>query len=151
LAALDLEVRPIRVGDRLRGLSLGDAAFAPLKTFLQRDALRFEQASLARTYGAFAGDPPRILGYITLLCGEVARLAVDQSAQGSGLGRALVNLALGTTVREICPAVGCRFVMVDAKKNAVRFYERCGFTMLDTPANRERDAPVMFVDLSKID
>lgn len=157
-------------------LSLGDAAFQPLKTFLQRDALKFEQESLARTYGAFTGNPARIVGYITLVCGEVvtddgdecliadldyryrqypavkiARLAVDQSVQGSGLGRELVNLALGTTVREICPAVGCRFVMVDAKKNAVKFYERCGFTMLDTPANRERNAPVMFVDLSKID
>jgi GNAT superfamily N-acetyltransferase len=172
---MDLDVRPIRTGDRLRGMSLGDAAFTPLKTFLQRDALEFERQSLARTYGAFTGDPQRIVGYVTLVCGEVvtadgdgcliadldyrysqypavkiARLAVDQSVQGIGLGRELVNLALGTTVREICPAVGCRFVMVDAKKNAVKFYERCGFTLLDTPANREREAPVMFVDLSKI-
>lgn len=116
-----------------------------------------------------------MLGYITLVCGEVvtddgddcliegvdyryrqypavkiARLAVDKSLQRrAGLGRHLVDIALGTARREVCPSVGCRFVMVESKKNAVKFYERCGFTMLDTAANKERDEPVMFVDLSK--
>jgi hypothetical protein len=40
--------------------------------------------------------------------------------------------------------------MVDSKKPAVPFYERCGFTLLDTAANRSRDEPVMFVDLNKV-
>jgi predicted N-acetyltransferase YhbS len=117
-----------------------------------------------------------VVGYITLVCGEVvtedgdpglineieyrykhypavkiARLAVDVSLQKqAGLGRALVNLAVGIAKGEISPAVGCRFVVVDAKTQAVGFYERCGFTMLETPANRERSEPVMFVDLSKV-
>lgn len=158
------------------GLSLGDPAFTPLKTFLQRHALDYERQSLARTYGAFRVDPQKVVGYVTLVCGEVvtddgdqclvadlkyryrqypavkiARLAVDQTVQGVGLGRALVDLALGIAKREISPCVGCRFVMVDSKTNAVSFYEKCGFTILDTPANRERDEPVMFVDLNKVD
>jgi hypothetical protein len=41
--------------------------------------------------------------------------------------------------------------MVESKREAVKFYEKCGFTMLDTPAKREREEPVMFVDLSKVD
>jgi hypothetical protein len=41
--------------------------------------------------------------------------------------------------------------MVDSKRNSVKFYERCGFTMLDTPENKERNEPVMYVDLSKVD
>jgi GNAT superfamily N-acetyltransferase len=166
----------IEPGDRLTGLRLGDAAFTPLKTFLQKHALEYERQSLARTYGAFRIEPNKILGYITLVCGEVvtgdgdqclidevdyrycqypavkiARLAIDRSVQGSGLGKHLVDLALGVAKREVCPSVGCRFVMVDSKKNAVKFYEKCGFTMLDTPANKERAEPVMFVDLSKVD
>ncbi len=157
-------------------MSLGDAAFTPLKTFLQKHALEFERQSLARTYAAFQVEPRKILGYITLVCGEVvtddgdacliegvdyrykhypavkiARLAIDQSVQGVGLGKHLVDLALGIAKREVCPAVGCRFVMVDSKKNAVKFYEACGFTLLDTPTNKQRNEPVMFVDLSKAD
>jgi GNAT superfamily N-acetyltransferase len=157
-------------------LSLGDAAFTPLKTFLQKRALEYERQSLARTYAAFQVEPRKVLGYITLVCGEVvtdvgdgcliadvdyrykqypavkiARLAIDKSVQGIGLGKHLVDLALGIAKREVCPSVGCRFVMVDSKKNSVRFYERCGFTMLDTPSNKERGEPVMYVDLSKVD
>lgn len=172
---LDLDIRLIRPGDRLTGLSLGHADFTPLKTFLQRHALEYEQQSLARTYAAFQADPQKVLGYITLVCGEVvtddghdgliegvdyryrqypavkiARLAVDTSLQRrAGLGRHLVDLALGTARREVCPSVGCRFVMVESKRAAVKFYEKCGFTMLNTPANKERNEPVMFVDLSK--
>jgi hypothetical protein len=67
------------------------------------------------------------------------------------LGKALVDLALGIAKREISPSVGCRFVMVDSKRNAAPFYEKCGFTILDTPANRDRVEPVMFVDLKKVD
>jgi hypothetical protein len=42
-------------------------------------------------------------------------------------------------------------MMVDSKKPSVDFYRKCGFTILDTADNRDREAPVMFIDLSKID
>lgn len=158
-------------------MSLGHADFTPLKTFLQRHALEYERQSLSRTYAAFRIEPRKVLGYITLVCGEVvtddgngclienvdyryrqypavkiARLAVDKSLQRkAGLGRELVDLALGIAKREVSPSVGCRFVMVESKRAAVKFYERCGFTMLDTPENKKRAEPVMFVDLSKVD
>lgn len=171
----EVDVRQIQPGDRLKGLSLGHADFAALKTFLQKHAQTYETQSLARTYAAFVGA--RVIGYITLVCGEVvtgdddgpllqeeglkylynhypaikiARLAVDQAYRGSGLGEGLVQLAFGRAKDIICPAVGCRFVMVDSKKTAVTFYEKCGFTLLDTQANRGRDEPVMFVDLSRL-
>jgi GNAT superfamily N-acetyltransferase len=174
---LTINIKQIEPGDRLTGLRLGDAEFTPLKTFLQRHAHTYEAQSLARTYGAFNAETERVVGYVTLVCGEVAiddgddplvnepglkylynhypavkiaRLAVDQRIGRMGLGQYLVNLALGRAKSVICPAVGCRFVMVDSKKGAVRFYERCGFTLLDTAANRERDEPVMFVDLNKV-
>ncbi|MEO6041718.1 MAG: GNAT family N-acetyltransferase [Croceibacterium sp.] len=173
---LSVVVKQIEPGDRLTGLSLGDAAFTPLKTFLQRHAQKYEAQSLARTYAAIRGDNQKVAGYVTLVCGEVvtddgddllhepglrylynhypavkiARLAVDKELAGAGLGRALVKLALGQAKRIVCPAVGCRFVVVDSKSQAVKFYEKCGFTLLDTPANRERDEPVMFIDLNKV-
>lgn len=39
LVDLDLDIRLIRPGDRLTGLSLGDAEFTSLKIFLQKHAL----------------------------------------------------------------------------------------------------------------
>jgi len=41
-------------------------------------------------------------------------------------------------------------MVVDAKKKSVPFYEKRGFTLLDTEANKKLDAPVMFIDLTKI-
>jgi GNAT superfamily N-acetyltransferase len=175
---LDIEIRQIQPGDRLSGLKLGDAKFTPLKTFLQRHASTYEKQSLSRTYAAFnVAEGGRIAGYVTVVCGEIvigdgdaaliadeglkylynqypavkiARLAVDQRVRGRGIGEALVNLCLGVANELVAPNVGCRFVVVDSKKEAVPFYDRLGFTMLDTPANREREEPVMFVDLSKV-
>jgi GNAT superfamily N-acetyltransferase len=164
----------IEAGDRVTGLSLGDPDFTPLKLFLQKHAKAYQHQSLARTYGTFLDD--KIIGYITLVCGEVvigaddpsliddpevaykfphypavkiARLAVDKRHRKKGIGPTLVDLALGTARDVICPAVGCRFVMVDSKAKSVAFYLKHGFTMLDTVANKSRAEPVMFVDLHK--
>jgi GNAT superfamily N-acetyltransferase len=145
---LDLDIRLIQQGDRLTGMSFGDPAFTPLKTFLQKHSLEYERQSLGRTYAAFRPEPQKVLGYITLVCGEVvtadgdeglitdldyryrqypavkiARLAIDKSVQNAGLGRKLVDLALGIAKHEVSRSVGCRFVIVDSKRNAVRFYE----------------------------
>jgi GNAT superfamily N-acetyltransferase len=165
-----LELRLIEQGDRLTGLSTGHADFQPLKTFIQSKAKSFHQQNLARTYGLFEG--PKIVGYLTLVCGEVdangagqaapgfryshypaikiARLLIDARLRGQNWGAQLVDFAVGTAKDIICPAVGCRFVVVDAKKQSIGFYERCGFTLLDTDENRSRESPVMFLDLHKV-
>jgi ribosomal protein S18 acetylase RimI-like enzyme len=175
---VDLTVRQIGAGDIVTGLSLGHNDFAPLKAYLRHDARKHHEQSLARTYAAFDDeDPQRVKAYVTLVCGEVvtengenglvvenglhypyrqypavkiARLAVDRRLAGQQIGRRLVELSIGISKDVICPAVGCRFIVVDAKKQSVGFYEKCGFTSLDTPGNRERDEPVMFIDLHKL-
>ena len=175
--SIDLTIRQIALGDKLTGLSLGNPKFTPLKTFLQRHAHAYERYSLARTYAAFNTANGKVLAYVILVCGEVhiddgderpitdeglkflynqypavkiARLAVDKSLRGSGIGRALVELALGVAKDTVCPAVGCRFMMVDSKQDSIEFYAKCGFTTLDTADNRERDEPVMYIDLGKV-
>jgi GNAT superfamily N-acetyltransferase len=167
------KIRPIEPSDRLTGLSLGDEAFVPLKTFLQRHAKTYHEQHLARTYGAFIDT--KIIAYITLVCGEIvlegdatlldeadihydyksypalkiARLAVHQHHRDIDLGTILVQLAIGIAKEKICPAAGCRFVAVDSKQQSVGFYEKQGFAILDTTENRDRREPVMFLDLLK--
>lgn len=172
---IEVDIRQIEPGDKFTGFSVGDDKFLPLKIFLKKHAHRFQNTSLARTYGAFNASTQKAIGYVTLVCGEVvvqngdenlvddaeyryphypavkiARLAIHSGHRGNGLGRVLVDLSLGVAKDTICPAVGCRFLMVDSKREAVDFYVKCGFTLLDTAANKERDEPVMFVDLHKL-
>lgn len=161
--------------------------FTPLKTYFQRHAKNHQTVSLARTYvavesgeqeGARQG-PPQVLGYMTLVAGEVAieeedgglvddeaedvaypylqypavkiaRLAVDRRARGRDIGTDFMSLAIAITQEDVAPVVGCRFLMVDAKVDSVGFYEKAGFPLLDTPMNRARSEKVMFIDIHKV-
>ncbi|WP_081784698.1 GNAT family N-acetyltransferase [Nitratireductor aquibiodomus] len=174
MSDVDLELRAIEPGDKVTGLSLGDPDFQPLKTFLQRDAKGYHAQNLAKTY-AFFDENAKIVGYITLICAEItterkedlpapdltynyksypavkiARLAVDKRFRGNDLGKSLVHFALGMIKEAICPIVGCRFAVVDSKQKSIKFYEKCGFTLVDTVSNRDRPEPIMFLDLHKV-
>lgn len=92
-------------------------------------------------------DCPYANRYESLPAVKIARLAVDERYRGQSIGEELVALAVAIAVDVIAPVIGCRFVVTDAKSQAVRFYERTGFTLLDTDANRASETPVMFVDL----
>ena len=102
--------------------------------------------------GSVLADPSVRYPYSHFPAVKIARLAVDRRLQGLGLrlGSRLVDLALGISKDVISPAVGCRVLVVDAKSQSVGFYERCGFRLLDTAANRGRDDRIMFVDLMKL-
>jgi GNAT superfamily N-acetyltransferase len=83
---------------------------------------------------------------------RVARLAVDEAAQGSGIGKALLRFAFGLA-HEMAARVGCVGVVVDAKKSAVPFYQGLGFEALDVVAGSlgERPEPIlMFLELGAI-
>lgn len=69
--------------------------------------------------------------------------------RGRGFGSHLVDFAIGVSV-SIAARVGCRLLVTDAKKSAVKFYEKVGFTMLDGPGNLKSNAPAMFVELPKL-
>lgn len=170
---IDVELKLIEPSDKLTGLSLGGEEFVPLKTFIQKKAKDYQANSFARTYGLF--HETKLIGYITLICGEIltktpqevippdqaydyktfpsvkiARLAVDVRYRGRGLGEQLVAFSVGVVRDAISPNVGCRFIVVDAKKSAIKFYERIGFTLLDTVANRASEQPVMYLDILKL-
>jgi GNAT superfamily N-acetyltransferase len=60
----------------------------------------------------------------------LARLAVDRSAQGAGVGGAVLADALGRVV-EATSIVAARFLVVDAlHERAATFYEHHGFTRI---------------------
>ncbi|MFA6262579.1 MAG: GNAT family N-acetyltransferase, partial [Bacteroidia bacterium] len=145
-----------------------------LKTFLQKQAKQFQQASIAQTYVAVMGDK-NIIGFVTLTCSEIdlqngyeladcshanryeflpavkiARLAVDSRYRSFGVGSTLVDYAIALIRDWIAENVGCRFVVTDAKSEAASFYEKQGFVLLDSEGNQSAEHRLMFLDLISV-
>lgn len=82
----------------------------------------------------------------------LARLAVDESARAQGVGLALLRFVM-TLASRMADEVGCFGVVVDAKPDAVQFYEKYGFRSLDVleGASDARPQPtVMWLPMSAI-
>lgn len=164
-------IRQLEKSDKVNSFKTGDSLFTALKTFLKKHANEFQHSHIAQTYVAVDSNHI-VLGFVTLTCSEVdlrtgydiddcdhanaydslpaikvARLAVDSRYRGNAIGENLLSHALSIAIERIAPAVGCRFMITDAKHQAVEFYLKQGFIMLDTEDNRLRDEPIMFFDL----
>ena len=125
-----------------------DCGQQPLNTYLKRFAWMNQQAGAAKTYVAARGQ--RVVGYYSLAYGSVepaaastrvrqglarhpipvmvlARLAVDRTEQGRGLGKEVLIDALLRTL-QAADIAGLRAIMVHAKDEQARaFYEKLDF------------------------
>ena len=142
--ALNAPVLLARAHDR----NVFDCGVPALNEYLKQYALQNQKKHAARTYVATRGK--RIFGYYTLACGSVApdeappsvraglakhpipvillaRLAVDVTERGRGLGAWLLKDALLRTL-QATEIAGLRAMIVHAKDDtAKRFYEKYGF------------------------
>lgn len=83
---------------------------------------------------------------------RLARLAVDERAQGRGVGSTLLR-AVFVLAHRLADEFGCLGVVVDAKPEAVPFCEKLGFIDLDARAGQLGDRPEprpMFLELGAI-
>lgn len=169
-----LFLREIQLGDKANRLSLGSESFIPLKIFLEKDAWQFHEENIAKTFvlvdAIEAGA--RIYGYISLTCSaveledgqkpinpvrashyptypavKIVRLAVDKSIRGHGYGKQLLDFSIANVIDKIMPNVGCRFLIVDSKRESLKFYQKSGFNLVHSEENRKADNPMMFIDL----
>lgn len=128
------------------GFDCGNEA---LNRFLQRYALLNQRNQSARTYVALRGEG-RVIGYYSLAAASaeyetvpariakglaqhpipltlLARLAVDQAEQGSGIGAGLIKDALKRFL-QAQSIIAARALVVHAKDDrAVEFYKHFGF------------------------
>ena len=79
---------------------------------------------------------------------KIGRLAVSQKYEGYGFGRFIIR-----TVREKFASenqqTGCRFIVVDAKKDAMDFYTKNKFEFL-TSEDKDDNTRLMYLDLNSI-
>ena len=126
-----------------------DCGVEPLNEYLKKYALQNQKKDAARTYVS-TDNENKIIGYYTLVFGSVsfeettaeisaglgkypipiillARLAVDKSEKGQGLGKILMRDALLRAVRA-SEIAGLRAILVHAKdESAKKFYQKLGF------------------------
>lgn len=140
-----IEIRALREGDDRTQFQSGEP---DLDRFFQKFAGQNQfRHYVGVTYVAV--DDRRILGFATVSPGHVeieglppaaqrklpryplpvlrlARLAVDRSARGKGLGAELLRFVFDLVLR-MANDYGCVGVIVDAKPDAVDFYAKYGF------------------------
>jgi len=144
-----MEIRALHEGDDRSKFRSGDP---DLDRFFHKFAGQNQfRHYLGVTYVALEGR--RVLGFVTVAPGDIeidglpitarkrlphyplpmlrlARLAVDQSAQGQGLGGQLLRFVLLLALR-MAGDYGCVGVAVDAKPGAIDFYGRYGFILVE--------------------
>ena len=83
---------------------------------------------------------------------RLARLAVAKDVHGQGIGKRLLR-ATFDLAHEMAERIGCVGVVVDAKPDAIEFYQRYGFQLLEVTRGTLGDRPVpqmMFLPLGSI-
>jgi predicted N-acetyltransferase YhbS len=166
-----MEIRALREIDDRTSFHSGDP---DLDRFFAKYAGQNQfRHHLGATYVAIEGK--RIHGFATVAAGNIegealpstarrelpryplpvlrlARLAVDQSAQGPGVGNALLRYIFLLAVK-MSEEYGCIGILVDAKPDAVEFYARVGFSPVEIAEghmeSRPRPEP-MFLPLELI-
>lgn len=124
-----------------------------LNKFIKQYASQHQKSGTSKTYVAIDDDTQQVRGFYYLSstsigfdrvdavliqqlpryplpCVVVGRFAVDQTAQGRGIGKVLLAHAL-KQVSKVAQIIGVNFVVIHAKdQKAMEFYQRFGFISL---------------------
>ena len=162
----ELHITPLDKGYNLSSFASSNE---DLNDFLHNDALKSQEDLISRTYLCLWNS--RIAGFFTLVTDtievklvekedsiddysyqkypaiKIARMAVDERLSGLGIGRYLLLAAVGK-VHHLSQEVGCRYITVDSKKEAVGFYEKNGFKIIKKYENR--NFPPMYLNMLPI-
>ena len=124
-----------------------------LNKFIKQYASQHQKSGTSKTYVAIDDDTQQVRGFYCLSstsigfdgvdavltqrlpryplpCVVIGRFAVDQTAQGRGIGKVLLAHAL-KQVSKVAQIIGVNFIVIHAKdQKAMEFYQRFGFISL---------------------
>ena len=162
----ELCINPLEKGHNLSSFSSSNE---DLNDFLHNDACKSQEDLISRTYLCIWQS--LLAGFFTLVTDtievklveqedgiddynyqkypaiKIARMAVDEKLSGAGVGRYLLLAAVGK-VHHLSLEVGCRYITVDSKREAVGFYEKNGFKIIKKYENR--NFPPMYLNMYPI-
>lgn len=157
-----INVKILSEGDNLKGFVCGRKE---IDEFIHDEAWDFQNERLGVSY-IFRYDS-EIVGFVTLsmadlkkermksedrlLIGkenypalQVSQLAVCEKRFKNRIGTFLCDFCLAKAY-EFSEKVGCRFLVLNAKRDVIDFYEKYGFKLL--PKQEKRIEPVMFLNI----
>ncbi|AET63592.1 GNAT family N-acetyltransferase [Methanothrix harundinacea] len=138
-------------------LSLFNSGDAELDDFLKNDALKEQQELLSKTHLCFYKN--HVAGFFTITadsirvkkdrldesqivedseypaypCILIARLAIDKRVHKRGIGKFLLLLIIGFALEG---PLGCRYLSVDPKTDALEYYKKFGFNFWTSSKRR---------------
>ncbi|MFZ2486747.1 MAG: GNAT family N-acetyltransferase [Anaerolineae bacterium] len=126
----EAHLRAVQPADLPALLALDAAAFAPLYQLSRQELVSYMITSgYFVVIASLVADEPQLLGYACAdvfdETGQIIRLAVHPAAQGRGIGRALLNAAVG-----YCAAAGARRCIINTQRSntaSLHLYETYGF------------------------
>ncbi len=166
-----IEIRKLKKSDDRSSFSCGEIE---IDYFFQKYAGQNQfKHYIGTTY--IATDNKKIFGFITISVGSIScdnlpnnlqkklpnyplpilhilRIGVDKRYQNKGFGKKLIFSALQLSLLQK-EYFGCIGVVVDAKKNAVKFYQRLGFVEIDVVRGLSKTRPLptpMFLPIQTI-
>ncbi len=132
-----------------------------LNDFLKNDSLGHQNAKMVNTLLLIRQD--QVVGFFSLCADaiklgddekvqcdinkplqefpsiKIARLAVDKNFENKGLGRIIIQLAIGLIRQRIGNILAARFITVDSYKEKIKFYEHFGFVINEHSKYKKKD------------
>ena len=133
--------------------------------FIHKEAWKFQNESLGVSYLFYYLE--ELIGFVTLSMADlrkekiipedklslerenypalhISQLARCEGDKFQGVGTALCYFSL-TQAIELSERVGCRFLVLNAERKVIGFYEQCGFKLLQNQEKRRQ--PMMFLSI----
>ena len=137
----------------------------PIDDFIHNEAIDFQNERLGTSYLFHYGK--KIIGFVTLSMADlkkdkleskdrltigkenypalqISQLAVCTDLWHNDIGTFLCDFCLAKAYK-LSKEVGCRFLVLNSKRDVIGFYENYGFKLL--PRQEERREPVMFLNI----
>ncbi len=144
-----------------------------LRAFLVEDSIKNQQLFISTTYLWFYNPTSELVAYISLLNDslriretelekifvekgvlykslpalKIGRLCVDKRFTGRGIGTFMTKFALMKAAK-ISEDAGCRFLVLDSKRESIDFYKKIGFDILKDIG---KETVPMYYDLMKLE
>jgi len=130
-----------------------DCGFEEVNNYLKNKALAQEREKISKIYVIL--KEKRVIGYSAIFCSHlflklrnqnkefrvpgicIGQLGVDLEFQKKGIGKTIVQHAI-SLVAKINNYSGCRIVFVDAYDDAVEYYEKLNFHLVQSKPNRNK-------------
>jgi predicted GNAT family N-acyltransferase len=114
---------------------------------LLNDKITIKDVDSTSFWNRLRRDLPQRKRFTSYQAMKIGRLGVSNTFKGKGMGTAIIDYLKARFVTG--NRTGCKYITVDAYRQSLSFYEKCGFKYL-TEKDAENDTRLMYFNLKPI-